>query len=93
MSLAHCSIWGNKIRKLWKLLAKNDMFTFTASSFSSPQNCKVKFCKYKVVSIITSSSPFSYFFQSNTAVETFRHIRENHLKQIKMLRIKFNHNM
>merc|ERR1719282_987537 len=70
--MSYSSVYGNKIRKLWKLLAKNDMLTSTAYDFSNPQKCKVKDCDFK----------------SNTAMETFRHIRENHLTEIKKLNIK-----
>ena len=48
MSMSYSSVYGNKIRKLWKQLAKNDMLTSTAYDFSSPQDCKVKDCNYKV---------------------------------------------
>ena len=50
MSLAYSSVYGNKIRKLWKLLAKNDMLTSTSYEFSNPNNCKVKDCNFKVIS-------------------------------------------
>merc|ERR1719210_3301698 len=72
MSLAYSSVYGNKIRKLWKLLAKNDMLTSTSYEFSNPNDCKVKDCNFK----------------AKTAMETFRHIRENHLTEIKQLKIK-----
>ena len=48
MSLAYSSVYGNKIRKLWKLLAKNDMLTSTSYEFSNPNDCKVKDCNFKV---------------------------------------------
>ena len=48
MSMSYSSVYGNKIRKLWKLLAKNDMLTSTAYDFSDPQKCKVKDCDFKV---------------------------------------------
>ena len=50
MSLAYSSVYGNKIRKLWKLLAKNDMLTSTSYEFSNPNDCKVKDCNFKVIS-------------------------------------------
>ena len=50
MSLAYSSVYGNKIRKLWKLLAKNDMLTSTSYEFSNPNDCKVKDCNFKVKS-------------------------------------------
>lgn len=48
MSMSYSSVYGNKIRKLWKLLAKNDMLTSNSYEFDNPQNCKVKDCDYKV---------------------------------------------
>ena len=96
MSLAYSSVYGNKIRKLWKLLAKNDMLTSTSYEFSNPNDCKVKDCNFKVKSNhlrklknfqCYSLQCFS-FHQAKTAMETFRHIRENHLTEIKQLKIK-----
>lgn len=92
MSLAYSSVYGNKIRKLWKLLAKNDMLTSTSYEFSNPNDCKVKDCNFKVKSFACSKE-FSLliihsFHQAKTAMETFRHIRENHLTEIKQLKIK-----
>ena len=48
MSMAYSSVYGNKIRKLWKLLAKNDMLTSTSYEFLDPRQCKVKDCHFKV---------------------------------------------
>ena len=48
MSQAYSSVYGNKIRKLWKILAKNDMLTSTSYEFDNPQECKVKDCGFKV---------------------------------------------
>ena len=48
MSQAYSSVYGNKIRKLWKILAKNDMLTSTSYEFDNPQQCKVKDCNFKV---------------------------------------------
>ena len=49
MSQAYSSVYGNKIRKLWKILAKNDMLTSTSYEFDNPQECKVKDCGFKVI--------------------------------------------
>jgi hypothetical protein len=72
MSMAYSSVYGNKIRKLWKVLAKNDLLTSASYEFESSQKCKVKDCHFK----------------ASTAMEIFRHIREQHLTEIKHLNIK-----
>lgn len=48
MSLAYSSVYGNKIRKLWKLLAKNDLLTSTSYEFANENKCKVKDCDFQV---------------------------------------------
>ena len=48
MSLAYSSVYGNKIRKLWKLLAKNDLLTSTSYEFANANRCKVKDCDFQV---------------------------------------------
>jgi len=72
MSMAYSSVYGNKIRKLWKVLAKNDLLTSASYEFEASQKCKVKDCHFK----------------ASTAMEIFRHIREQHLTEIKHLNIK-----
>jgi len=72
MSMAYSSVYGNKIRKLWKVLAKNDLLTSASYEFDVSQKCKVKDCHFK----------------ASTAMEIFRHIREQHLTEIKHLNIK-----
>jgi hypothetical protein len=52
-------VHGNKIRKLWKLLAKNDMLESASYEFRNQQACRVRDCGH----------------QSATAMELFRHIR------------------
>jgi hypothetical protein len=52
-------VHGNKIRKLWKLLAKNDMLESASYEFRNHQACRVRDCGH----------------QSATAMELFRHIR------------------
>ena len=42
MSLTFSTVYGNKIRKLWKVLAKADMLTNNSYDFRSPNKCKVK---------------------------------------------------
>lgn len=91
MSMAYSSVYGNKIRKLWKLLAKNDMLTSTSYEFLDPRQCKVKDCHFKVSLKPVNKYKFLkklFCFQAKTAMETFRHIRENHLTEIKQLKIK-----
>jgi hypothetical protein len=56
---AYSSVHGNKIRKLWKLLAKNDMLESASYEFRNQQACRVRDCGH----------------QSATAMELFRHIR------------------
>ena len=48
-SLAYSSVYGNKIRKLWKLLAKNDLLTSTSYDFANSNKCKVKDCDFQVI--------------------------------------------
>ena len=72
MSMAYSSVYGNKVRKLWKILAKNDLLTSASYEFQSANKCKVKDCHFK----------------AGTAMEIFRHIREQHLTEIKHLNIK-----
>merc|ERR1719318_1643727 len=72
MSLAYSSVYGNKVRKLWKNLAKSDLLTSASYDFQNPNKCKVRECSYK----------------GKNAVEMFRHIREVHLTEIKKLKIK-----
>ena len=72
MSMAYSSVYGNKIRKLWKILAKNDLLTSASYEFEAANKCKVKDCHFK----------------ASTAMEIFRHIREQHLTEIKHLNIK-----
>ena len=50
-SLAYSSVYGNKIRKLWKLLAKNDLLTSTSYEFANANRCKVKDCDFQVTFI------------------------------------------
>merc|ERR1719192_676533 len=72
MSLAYSSVYGNKVRKLWKNLAKSDLLTSASYDFQNPNKCKVRECSYK----------------GKNAMEMFRHIREVHLTEIKKLKIK-----
>lgn len=72
MSLAYSSVYGNKVRKLWKNLAKSDLLTSASYDFKNPNRCKVRECTYK----------------GKNAMEMFRHIREVHLTEIKKLKIK-----
>ena len=88
MSMSYSSVYGNKIRKLWKLLAKNDMLTSNSYEFDDPRECKVKDCNFKVTSVLLVMQDFIFQFQAKTAMEIFRHIRESHLTEIKKLRIK-----
>jgi len=72
MSLTYSTVYGNKIRKLWKMLAKADMLTNNSYHFTTPTHCKVKDCEH----------------YSTTAMDMFRHVREQHLTIIKKLKIK-----
>ena len=45
-SLAYSPLYGNKIRKLWKLLAKNNELTDNSYDFDQLQVCKVLFFAY-----------------------------------------------
>jgi len=72
MSMAYSSVYGNKVRKLWKILAKNDLLTNNSYEFKIPEHCKVRDCEFRAL----------------TAMEMFRHIREQHLTVIKHLKIK-----
>ena len=41
MTLTYSPVYGNKIRKLWKILAKADQLTGNSYEFNSPTKCKV----------------------------------------------------
>jgi len=71
-SMAYSPLYGNKVRKLWKILAKNDMLTSESYEFADAQQCKVKDCDFK----------------ADTAMEIFKHIREQHIRMVKKLKIK-----
>ena len=90
MSLAYSSVYGNKIRKLWKLLAKNDLLTSNSYEFARENKCKVRDCDFQVDGDKSMSRIlFSVnILQAKSAMEIFRHIRENHLTEIKQLKIR-----
>lgn len=71
-SMAYSPLYGNKVRKLWKILAKNDLLTSESYEFGDAQDCKVKDCNFK----------------ADTAMEIFKHIREQHIRLVKKLKIK-----
>jgi len=71
-SLAYSGLYGNKVRKMWKLMAKNNELTNNSYDFKTPHACKVPECK-------------DHF---TTAMDMFRHVRENHLCTVKKLKIK-----
>ena len=71
-SLTYSPLYGNKVRKLWKVLAKNNELTDASYDFLVPQKCKVVDCKESYA----------------TAMDMFRHVREAHLSTVKKLKIK-----
>ena len=71
-SLTYSPLYGNKVRKLWKVLAKNNELSDASYDFLIPHKCKVVECK----------DTFA------TAMDMFRHVREAHLCTVKKLKIK-----
>ena len=65
MTLTYSPVYGNKIRKLWKILAKADQLTGNSYEFNSPTKCKVSQLAGNIAHVYT----FKYHFTNSVHVQ------------------------